>query len=220
MAQKTSAVEKYLLEHISIPAYFNKHLVDKSKGIHELNELVGTSTVCPFHDDVNPSFRYWKAKNLFVCFGCGCSGDVINLHRLTLQRNTGRKVSRKKAVEDLCRIYNIQVVTTPVAPVNAPEGTTAEDNSTGGVIQEKSPFDRAREALDLSTALVQNRKEFTFLTFKQRNDQIKNNRNLDFEQRFRDYDALDLDACIAVNVSDDNLRALQSISLSDIDAAI
>lgn len=32
---------------------------------------------CPFHDDRHPSMKL--NRDYFYCFGCGASGDVINL---------------------------------------------------------------------------------------------------------------------------------------------
>ena len=32
---------------------------------------------CPFHDDKNPSMKL--NKDYFYCFGCGATGDVIDL---------------------------------------------------------------------------------------------------------------------------------------------
>jgi DNA primase catalytic core len=38
-------------------------------------ELVGR---CPFHEDKTPSFSVNVSKNLFVCFGCGAKGSVVD----------------------------------------------------------------------------------------------------------------------------------------------
>lgn len=210
-----SELEDYLIEHISIPTYFNKYLADKSKGINELSDLTGTATVCPFHDDVNPSFRYWKAKNLFVCFGCHVSGDVINLHRLTLQRKRGGKVTRAYAVQDLCSLYGIKTVKTEEeAEKLAQEGTT------DSVVVEKSIFQRARENLDLNKALMDNRRQFNLLTFRRNNEQIKANSNLDEDSRFKAYDELDLMASVALAATNEQLSVVDNMTLADIDAAI
>ena len=211
-------VEDYLIEHISIPTYFNKYLANKAKGINELSDLTGTATVCPFHDDVNPSFRFWKTKKLFVCFGCHVSGDVINLHRLTLQRKYGGKITRDFAVKDLCNLYNIKTATSEEEAAKAAKGIRG--NIPSAVVVEKSLFQRARENMDLNKALVENRKQFNLLTFRRNNEQIKNNPNIDTATRFKSYDDLDLMASVALAATDDQLAAIKDITLADISAAV
>ncbi len=34
---------------------------------------------CPFHDEKTPSFAIFPNSNSFCCYGCGESGDIINL---------------------------------------------------------------------------------------------------------------------------------------------
>ena len=36
--------------------------------------------LCPFHNKKTPSFSVKPQKNIFKCFGCGVSGDQINLY--------------------------------------------------------------------------------------------------------------------------------------------
>ena len=33
--------------------------------------------LCPFHGEKTPSFVVSEQKQIFTCFGCGASGDVI-----------------------------------------------------------------------------------------------------------------------------------------------
>ena len=33
--------------------------------------------ICPFHNEKTPSFVVSEQKQIFTCFGCGASGDVI-----------------------------------------------------------------------------------------------------------------------------------------------
>ena len=39
----------------------------------------GFMGLCPFHDDKNPSLSVDKEKGVYHCFGCGESGDAIEL---------------------------------------------------------------------------------------------------------------------------------------------
>jgi len=45
--------------------------------------------LCPFHDDMNPSFKVDPVKQRFKCFGCNEAGDVVDfiqrLHGLTFK---------------------------------------------------------------------------------------------------------------------------------------
>lgn len=194
---RTNALEQYIIDTISIPAYFNRFLADKKKGIVELHEETSTATICPFHDDVNPSFRYWKAKRFFMCFGCHVAGDVINLHRLRLQRQMGVSVSRVSAVNDLCKLYNIQY---KGKAGKGAGGIITKDNVE--VADDISVFERCRRSLHLSDALRENRKHFNFLTFKQQNDSVKNGQS-DWSAKFKAYEELDLRTCVAINATDD-----------------
>ncbi|HEY2774156.1 MAG TPA: CHC2 zinc finger domain-containing protein [Candidatus Binatia bacterium] len=38
--------------------------------------------LCPAHDDKTPSLSYWPKGELFKCWSCGWSGDIVALYRL------------------------------------------------------------------------------------------------------------------------------------------
>ncbi|MCU1674050.1 MAG: primase [Frankiales bacterium] len=59
--------------------------------------------LCPFHDEKSPSFNVNPTLNMFHCFGCGESGDVI-----TFVRNT-EHLSFVEAVERLAGRYGVQL---------------------------------------------------------------------------------------------------------------
>ena len=59
--------------------------------------------LCPFHDEKTPSFNVNPALNMFHCFGCGESGDVI-----TFVRNNDH-LSFVEAVEHLAGRYGVQL---------------------------------------------------------------------------------------------------------------
>ena len=46
-------------------AQFGVQLNSKDKGL------------CPFHNEKTPSFSVDRKTNIFTCFGCGATGDVI-----------------------------------------------------------------------------------------------------------------------------------------------
>ncbi|APS49422.1 hypothetical protein AVI50_00020 [Piscirickettsia salmonis] len=37
------------------------------------------SGLCPFHNEKSPSFTVSATKQFYYCFGCGASGNAINL---------------------------------------------------------------------------------------------------------------------------------------------
>lgn len=61
---------------------------------------------CPFpdHDDSSPSFSYDDEKQLFHCFGCGRSGDIVNLHYYINQIEDDR-YTRVRAVKELAKTF-------------------------------------------------------------------------------------------------------------------
>ena len=52
-----------------------EHLGMELYGMGELNRR----SLCPFHDDHDPSLHLNATKNIFKCFSCGKGGDVIGL---------------------------------------------------------------------------------------------------------------------------------------------
>ena len=59
--------------------------------------------LCPFHDEKSPSFSVNPSLNLYHCFGCGESGDVI-----TFLRNS-EHLSFVEAIELLAGRYSVQL---------------------------------------------------------------------------------------------------------------
>jgi DNA primase catalytic core len=54
----------------------------EARGIRMKKNGRGYFGLCPFHDDKNPSLSINPKTNLWQCFGCGASGDVIRFIEL------------------------------------------------------------------------------------------------------------------------------------------
>jgi twinkle protein len=59
--------------------------------------------LCPFHKEKTPSFTVSPAKNMFKCFGCGKSGDAIDVVMLK------EDISFIPALQLMAKRYNINV---------------------------------------------------------------------------------------------------------------
>lgn len=67
----------------------------------------GGKMVCPLHDDHDPSLGVTDSGKLH-CFGCGYWGnDVVDLHILVMKKYKKIYMSRKEAINDLCRIFGV-----------------------------------------------------------------------------------------------------------------
>ena len=66
-------------------AYITKELIDEIKSRNDIVDVIGSyidlneknKALCPFHDDHNASLSVHKDKQIFKCFSCGESGNVI-----------------------------------------------------------------------------------------------------------------------------------------------
>lgn len=56
---------------------------------------------CPVHNEKTPSFFVTPSKRMFKCFGCGTSGDVIDLVAVV------KNISRKEAIQWLKKRLDI-----------------------------------------------------------------------------------------------------------------
>ena len=64
--------------------FYSKYLQNlKKAGVNKLK------SICPFHDDHDPSFFIDTAKGLYKCFGCDASGDIFNFYANKHNLNTG-----------------------------------------------------------------------------------------------------------------------------------
>jgi len=100
--------ELLLVNRISVLEYYNKYIVPLNKKFLQMSESRVTS-LCPFHKDTDPSFHYWKKKNIFHCFGCGVGGNVVRLHQLVRQTYYNENVDKQKAIETLAILWGIKL---------------------------------------------------------------------------------------------------------------
>ena len=59
--------------------------------------------LCPFHKEKTPSFIVSEDKQIFTCFGCGATGDVIGFVEKYYN------LDFRGAVEMLAREYGIEI---------------------------------------------------------------------------------------------------------------
>ena len=59
--------------------------------------------LCPFHGEKTPSFVVSEQKQIFTCFGCGASGDVIEFTKRYYN------LDFQEAVEKLANQYGIEI---------------------------------------------------------------------------------------------------------------
>lgn len=78
---KKKSVIKVNLKKAANKKYINENL--KIIDVAEKYSIVvkGNKALCPFHDDRNPSLRFYPITNSFNCFGCKAGGDVIEFIR-------------------------------------------------------------------------------------------------------------------------------------------
>lgn len=104
-------LEDIILETATIEQYYNEYIVPlDTKRFRAFNN--GSTSICPLHDDTDPSFgvindRHKKGVKIFHCFGCGRTGSVIDLHRSIQMIYHNNDLDQKEAMIDLCRLYNI-----------------------------------------------------------------------------------------------------------------
>lgn len=66
-------------------AFISKEIIDEIKSKNDIVDVIGSyidlndknKALCPFHSDHSPSFSVHKDKQIYKCFSCGESGNVI-----------------------------------------------------------------------------------------------------------------------------------------------
>lgn len=180
--RERSPNELKILASINPIDYYNTQVVPLNPTRFRVISEGKTAGICPFHHDTDPSFHYWKKANIFHCFGCGVSGDVIRIHRLLRRHYFGEDMSVERAVEHLALLFNIRL-----------------DKTEGFKV--KSPFEKAREVLlDRETYHIP-KDVFNISQFRQFNNQI-NRMNLSLDHKIQNFAQLDLIASVALSDKD------------------
>lgn len=175
-----SVNEQKIVDNVSIPQYFNEHIVPNRPGFRPISPE-RPSTICPFHDDTDPSFHYWREKSAFHCFGCRTSGNVIRLHILWTQKFENRVINNLTAVRELAEMYGVEL-----------------ELNEAGEAKVESVFDIAKRKNDRTqyTTNPYNMSNMSLAGFRTFNNQVKNsierNPYIMGEQAAKLYHKLDL----------------------------
>ncbi len=170
--------EQRLVDNIPISQYYNDYVHPLNPNKFRLMKGEKPTSLCPFHDDTDPSFHDWRAKKLFRCFGCGTVGNVIRFHQLIRRDYHKEILSHQEAVKSLARLYGIELIFDEVT----------------GEIKEESAIDIAKKKFNREY-VVKNPKDLSIMTissFRYANNQIKNNKNLAEEKKIGSYHSLDV----------------------------
>ena len=93
---------------------FSDNIVDEIKSRCNIVDVIGRHVslkkaginykgLCPFHNEKTPSFVVSEPKQIFTCFGCGATGDVIEF----VQRYYN--LDFRESVEKLAEEYGIEI---------------------------------------------------------------------------------------------------------------
>lgn len=179
---KKSVQETELENRIPIDMYFNKYVVGKKKGVRELSDIQTTS-ICPFHDENDPSMHYWVSRKMIHCFGCGVTANIVGLHQLVQRRFYGNIMDRPTAINDLIRLYGLQTIIKDAVAVEEAE---------------MSVFDKMRAEITKGMDRIPTPDTFNIVKYR-----VLNNKIIDMsvkpEIKLREFENIDLLACLAVN---------------------
>lgn len=114
------SLKEEVLSKVTIPMYFYNIIVPQMVDYYAGQTVdfdVRPVVCCPLHDEDTPSMRYYEETNTFFCFGCRRGGDVIELHRDFVERQTGTRPSFNDTIKFLYGFFiqnNPTVKATPV----------------------------------------------------------------------------------------------------------
>lgn len=104
----------YVASQIDLIDYYDKY-------IGPLNHKYGDKSwhqvkvvVCPLHNDHDASFglmrdRHNKDIQRYHCFGCGATGNIINLYKNITYLQKGKNLTLEQSADALAILYNIKI---------------------------------------------------------------------------------------------------------------
>ena len=151
----------------------NEALVKEIKGRLSIINLVesytsvkktgkGYVSLCPFHDDSNPSMHIDDDKGLFHCFSCGAGGDIFGFY---MRYNN---LTFPEALNELAKKAGVQIETPSVSiPKKSQNSGLYKINAVAAkyyrhILQENKKGESGRDYLDQRGISQETTKEFIF----------------------------------------------------------
>lgn len=108
------SVTSYICEHLDIKDYYDNYIQPLNTKRFDTKFKDSTLVVCPLHNDHDPSMGIVRDKRnrkilRYHCFGCGKSGDIINLYQETQRLNRKRNISYNQAGKELADLYKLDL---------------------------------------------------------------------------------------------------------------
>lgn len=138
-----------------IAEYFNSMIYPRHPRLGYFNEDDANpgKVVCPFHDDLNPSMGIVPDSEVFHCFGCRASGNVVTLHRRYLEKYHSVKMSYKDALQDLIETFDVDPSSIPDPSSRGSVLMNATSKSARRVVEFQSELYKARDRVEWSNII-------------------------------------------------------------------
>lgn len=163
-----SEIVKLAEEKVDLIEYFNKEVVTLKPTVTPLSKSISAS-ICPLHNETDPSFHIYEKNGVqrFKCFGCGASGNVVDLYRSIEYKYHNHKF---KGIDD-CASELLKKWGIDVKPAEISENV----------------FQNALKKVKTGIAV---NATFNFAKFRELNSQIRGS-NLSAERRAKQYEEID-----------------------------
>jgi len=98
----------------TVTGYYDQYIHPLDDKFKKYSFKTHKLVICPFHVDTDPSMGIIRDKldkdiEIFHCFGCGASGDVVRMHRRLAFVTDKRNISIETATEEVAKIYGITI---------------------------------------------------------------------------------------------------------------